>query len=210
MKFKIIALSIGLIFTILSGGKNISNYSNITNGIERQNIVSNEVVNKVEINDNNQLSLEQEHINNTINQNEKIKETIQEEQIVAEVPKETKKAINSQNNKASQQTETIAQTTAQETPVVKEPASTIIVEAEKKIEQPQQPASEHVTASDLKYWCVEGGAHHVLGDSANEHGYYSSWDEANQAFQNYTAGWLSVQYKIEQCACGLFYFWAIQ
>lgn len=206
MKFKIIALSIGLIFTILSGGKNIS----ITNGIERQNIVSNEVVNKVEINDNNQLSLEQEHINNTINQNEEIKETIQEEQVVAEVPKETKKAVNSQNNKASQQTETIAQTTAQETHVVQEPDSTIIVGTEKEVEQPQQPASEQVTESDLKYWCVEGGSHHVLGDSANEHGYYSSWDEANQAFQNYTKGWLSVQYKIDQCACGLFYFWAIQ
>jgi len=66
------------------------------------------------------------------------------------------------------------------------------------------------TPSDLEYWCVSGGNHHVFGDGADEHGYYNSWGEAEQAFQSYTAGWPSLQYKIQQCACGKYYFWAIQ
>lgn len=50
-----------------------------------------------------------------------------------------------------------------------------------------QPASTEVvhnepTPSDLEYWCVSGGSHHVYGDGADEHGYYNSWGEAEQAF----------------------------
>ena len=64
--------------------------------------------------------------------------------------------------------------------------------------------------SDLSYWCIEGGSHHIAGDGTNEHGYYKTWEDAHKAFEDYTKGWASVQYKISQCGCGLFYFWAIQ
>lgn len=73
-----------------------------------------------------------------------------------------------------------------------------------------QPTQATPTQSDLTYWCVEGGSHHVLGDGANEHGYYSSWNEADIACSNYIKDWLGEQHKIDQCACGLYYFWAIQ
>lgn len=73
-----------------------------------------------------------------------------------------------------------------------------------------QPSSSEPTKQETAYWCVDGGTHHVAGDGANEHGYYSSWDEAYKAFEDYTKGWTSVQYKISQCSCGLFYFWAIK
>lgn len=63
---------------------------------------------------------------------------------------------------------------------------------------------------ETAYWCVDGGTHHIAGDGANEHGYYSSWDSAYQAFESYTKDWTSCQYKINQCGCGLYYFWAIQ
>lgn len=66
------------------------------------------------------------------------------------------------------------------------------------------------TPSDLEYWCVDGGNHHVLGDGANECGYFSSWAEADNACKSYTQDWQSIQYKIGQCSCGLYYFWAIQ
>lgn len=79
------------------------------------------------------------------------------------------------------------------------------IETTKPTQEPTEP-----TQSDLSYWCMEGGSHHVLGDGANEHGYYSSWDEANNACMSYTKGWTSMQYKINECACGLYYFWAIQ
>ena len=75
---------------------------------------------------------------------------------------------------------------------------------------PSNTQNNASTPSDLTYWCAEGGSHHVLGDGANEHGYYSSWAEAESACDQYMQGWLSEQHKIDQCACGLYYFWAIQ
>lgn len=75
---------------------------------------------------------------------------------------------------------------------------------------PEPVVHNEPTPSDLEYWCVSGGSHHVFGDGADEHGYYNSWGETEQAFQSYTAGWTSLQYKIQQCACGQYYFWAIQ
>jgi hypothetical protein len=74
----------------------------------------------------------------------------------------------------------------------------------------QNNNSGSTTATEEKYWCVDGGTHHVAGDGANEHGYYKTWDEAYNAFLNYTANWSSSQYKVSCCACGLYYFWAIQ
>lgn len=73
-----------------------------------------------------------------------------------------------------------------------------------------QPSSSEPTKQETAYWCVDGGTHHVAGDGANEHGYYSSWDSAYQAFEEYTKDWTSCQYKINQCACGKYYFWAIK
>lgn len=60
------------------------------------------------------------------------------------------------------------------------------------------------------YYCVEGGSHHLSGDGANEHGYYGTWDAAFSAYENYTAGWESTQFKVDQCPCGKYYFWAIK
>lgn len=60
------------------------------------------------------------------------------------------------------------------------------------------------------YYCVEGGSHHLAGDGANEHGYYGTWNAAFSAYENYTAGWESTQFKVDQCPCGKYYFWAIK
>ncbi len=51
---------------------------------------------------------------------------------------------------------------------------------------------------------------HIYGDGANEHGYYKTWDEAFKAYEDYTKGWDSTQFKVDQCACGLYYFWVIK
>lgn len=209
MKLKIIALSIGLIFTIFTRGINLNDYTNMTNDIENHNIVANEVVNDIEIRENSQLSLEHEEVSNIVNPVEEIKEEPTEKEVEQEVPKERQKISKSQNNKTSNATETVAQTIVQETLKEQEPVNTNPVETPKKIEEPPQQVSKPITESDLEYWCVGGGCNHVSGSDANEHGYYPTWDEANQAFENYTAGWSSVQYKINQCACGLYYFWAI-
>ena len=71
-------------------------------------------------------------------------------------------------------------------------------------------SSSSSSEDDLSYWCVGGGSVHVEGDGENEHGYYSTWDEAYQALLEYTASWSSMQYKVSSCACGLYYFWCVQ
>lgn len=94
-------------------------------------------------------------------------------------------------NKQEQPKETIPQ--VKEEPVVTQPTKT---ESKPKQEE--------------KIYCVDGGKTHIYGDGANEHGYYKTWDEAFKAYENYTKGWESTQFKIDQCACGLYYFWVIK
>lgn len=207
MKIKLTLVTLSLIIAMVSGVK--SNYFNKTKEMKNLNTVSNQEVvieDQSIINENDQADVEQEQIDNNEIKNEEPKE-IAQEPIVQETPKTT----NSQNNKTTKKTETVTkQPTTQETTPKQEPKKESVVETPKKEEKPQQQVTKTITESDLEYWCVGGGKHHVAGDKSNEHGYYSSWNEANQAFENYTKGWASVQYKISQCSCGLYYFWAIK
>lgn len=73
------------------------------------------------------------------------------------------------------------------------------------------PNNTQPVQKNTPYWCVDGGTHHVEGDAPNEHGYYSSWDEAYRAYEEYTKDWTSsYNYKIDSCACGQYYFWVQQ
>lgn len=124
-----------------------------------------------------------------------------EEKVEKEIPSKkdiniTSNQNNSPNNKTTQNNSNFQKNNNQEN-INKENTNTS--QSDTQLEQ-----------SDLAYWCVEGGSHHIAGDGANEHGYYKTWEDAHKAFENYTKGWASVQYKISQCGCGLFYFWAIQ
>ena len=65
----------------------------------------------------------------------------------------------------------------------------------------------NIEQSQTSYWCVEGGTHHLAGDEENEHGYYQTWEEAFKAYEDYTIGWDSTQFKVDHCPCGLYYFW---
>lgn len=209
MKIKSIIVALGLIITMISGMK--SNYFNTTNEVENLNTVSNqEVVSENLISENEQVSVEQEQTDNNAIQNDEIEE-IAQEPVIQEVPKETPKTTNSQNDKTTKKNETVSKPSTQETTPKQEQVNTSVANTPKKEEQlAPQPVVKTLTPDDLEYWCVAGGTHHIAGDGANEHGYYSSWNEANQAFENYTKGWASVQYKIDHCSCGKFYFWAIQ
>lgn len=208
MKIKSIIVALGLIITMISGVK--SNYFNqTTSEAENSNTVIAVEENLVEeeniISENEQIEIEQEQVaNNTENVE------IPQEPVEQEVQKETPQITTSQDNKNTKKTETAKQPTAQETTPKQEQVNTSVVETPKKEEPVPQPVTKTLTPDDLEYWCVAGGTHHIAGDGANEHGYYSSWNEANQAFENYTKGWNSVQYKIDTCSCGKYYFWAIQ
>lgn len=193
MKIKSIIVALGLIITMISGvGINTPKQS--TNEVENQNTVAveeNVVKEENIISEIAQEEMKQEPIeNNEVEEKKEDKQEVKTETII-ENPKTTP-----QTAKTNTKTTTV-------TPSVQETAP-------KQEETPALQVPKTLTPDDLEYWCVAGGLHHVAGDGANEHGYYSSWDEANQAFENYTKGLNSVQYKIDACSCGKYYFWAIQ
>lgn len=206
MKIKTIIITLGLITTMISGG--IVNYINSSKGAENTNtvMVEENVVNEESVIDKvAQADVIQTDMSNS--EDREIEETKQEEKI--EIQEESPKTTSTQTTKTNTNK---GKTTTQETTTKQENNKNVVIETPKKEEpqpQPKQPKKE-LTESDLEYWCVGGGTHHIAGNGANEHGYYSSWNEANQAFENYTKGWNSVQYKIDNCSCGLYYFWAIQ
>jgi len=101
-----------------------------------------------------------------------------------------KKSTASNNNNSSSQTSAGGQTTSQTTN--------------------DNTNNTQTSQSNVAYWCVDGGSHHIAGDGPNEHGYYKTWDSANQAFKEYTKDWDSCNYKVDVCACGLYYFWAVK
>lgn len=78
----------------------------------------------------------------------------------------------------------------------------------KNTDQPKQetPKNETVTQHE-KIYCTDGGKTHIAGGGVNEHGYYKTWDEAFNAYEKYTDGWESSHFKINQCFCGLYYFY---
>lgn len=217
MKIKAIIVSLGLIITMISGigvnyVKTTRDEVEIENTIASEEKATGNEVLKVSENEVEQEDKEQVIENIEIEENQSTEETKQAEQKNEEVPvtKETQTSTITQTETSSknqqaitqtqEQTKSVAETSKQETQTTTQTQST----------QEATQTENAYTESDLEYWCVSGGSHHIAGDGANEHGYYSSWDEANQAFLDYTTGWKSVQYKISSCPCGLFYFWAIE
>lgn len=77
------------------------------------------------------------------------------------------------------------------------------------IQSPKEETKVNTQVQEQIY-CIDGGSCHISGDDVNEHGYYDSWDSAYQAFKEYTKDWDSCQFKVNACACGKYYFWAIK
>lgn len=203
MNLKAITISISLILAMITGGLGIKciNTSSKTNNVlesAEENIVENKSVEDEQIPINDETTSEMEILNNAISN-----ELTEKENIVQEVSKVQEEKKEQKKTESNKQIQVEQNKQKQEQVIVEQPKQ--VVETPK-----QEPKPKEVTPDDLEYWCVGGGKHHVAGDGANEHGYYSTWDEAYNAFLNYTANWSSSQYKVSRCSCGLFYFWAIQ
>lgn len=84
------------------------------------------------------------------------------------------------------------------------------IKTETKKAETKMETKQEETIQINSEWCFEGGSNHIAGDGANEHGYYNTWEEAFKAYEEYTKDWLSSHYKVNQCACGKYYFWAIE
>ena len=214
MKFKIIIASIGIAITLITtivlslGNQNESKQENIA--MQNDFIAENNL--KENLLENKQESIQESTSNNIADVNEEYQirsdnstkesnsKTTKSKALKVQGKSEIKEQVKNNSN-ASQKN------AKKETKIEQKQEEPKVQETETKTEE-KTPTTP--TKSDLSYWCAEGGKHHVAGDGANEHGYYNTWDDAYTAFENYTKGWASVQYKISQCACGKFYFWAIQ
>lgn len=217
---KICILAVMLITNLCAGYFTGENQVKVKNVVQEQNteiiienltdteVVENEVIDEVlesepTIEEIEKEIVEKKQVNNdkqeNVSQENSGSETIKSVEIPTTIHSQNVQNIdNSQSN--------VAETKPEERSNVNQNKSeNIPVETQKTNPEPKAP-----TQSDLSYWCVEGGSHHVLGDGANEHGYYSTWDEASIALNDYIKDWLGEQHKINQCTCGLYYFWAIQ
>lgn len=214
MKTKIIIITLGLIITLITG-IGVNNFKNTANEIDNQNIILSEETNTedemLEVKENEigqkQEEIQQEQPEEQVEVDKVDEKTEIKQEETKQVQQETPKVSSTQPTSTTQKDNENQKTqvTQQTTPVEEEKKETVVNLPKQETEE-----QKNITPNDLEYWCVSGGSHHIAGDRANEHGYYSSWDEANQAFLNYTKDWSSVQYKISQCSCGLYYFWAIQ
>lgn len=204
MKIKILILTLDIIITMICGVK--INDFNTANNVQDNKIVTadeNLIANEIAITQEEQIEeeLKQE-------QNENVTENTEEQENTNTVKEKTEVQKEIPKTNSSQSTSTTKKETSKNT----QDETTVKQETTSVEETPKEETqvTKTPTESDLEYWCVAGGEHHVAGDGQNEHGYYSTWNEAYKAFEDYTKGWASVQFKISQCSCGLFYFWAIK
>lgn len=155
--------------------------------IDEQNNIAEDII---------QIDEKQEQKNNSVQiQEEKKEQEINEKNITEN--KTQKKELKSNS---------IKNTPVKEQPVVETKSEPEPKEEVKPITTPAKKEEKH----EEKIYCVDGGKTHIYGDGANEHGYYKTWDEAFKAYEDYTKGWESTQFKVDQCACGLYYFWVIK
>ena len=153
------------------------------------------------------LSLE-----NEIVQNEVI-EQVEENHVVAQDTSENivQEEISIENNKPEKEKIVYQEDTQSYQEQPKFETVPKVIEQPKQednlLEDKQPEVIKQEPKQEEKIYCVDGGSIHIYGDGANEHGYYKTWYEAFKAYEDYTKGWESTQFKVDQCACGLYYFY---
>ncbi len=190
---KIFIVLIMLITSLVA--KPIDGDINNTNEDVTQNLISEQVTS----NEQKNIAEEVEKVDEKQEQeNDSVQ--IQEEKKEPEIS--SKDITESKTQKKESKSNSIKTTPVQEQPVVETKSKP---ETKEEVKPATTPAKK-----EEKIYCVDGGKTHIYGDGANEHGYYKTWDEAFKAYEDYTKGWESTQFKVDQCACGLYYFWVIK
>lgn len=159
------------------------------------------------IDDDNEI-IEDHIVLEETQEQEKSQEPVIEQPKQVEQPKQEQKKVD--NKPVSQTTSSQVSEPTPEPQIQETEKPSVAVEQEKPKENVETQSSIP-TKKETPYWCVDGGTHHIAGDAPNEHGYYSSWDEAYSALEEYTKNLTtSYNYKVNSCACGLYYFWVQQ
>lgn len=218
-KIKIIGIAI-TIFAIISGiGLKVCSSHNKDNQAinENNSIAENE---KTEIENQEtpiiaEIPVEENIADGNIQNNDimtKVEDNTEkpkENSMISNKTDSSKSTTSKQDVKSSQtitKTETPV-TTPKESKIEQKQENTIKTDSKKAETKTETKQEEIQTKAE---WCFEGGSKHIAGDGKNEHGYYNTWEDAFNAYEKYTKDWLSSHYKINQCACGKYYFWAIQ
>ena len=194
---KIFIVLIMLITSLVA--KPIDGDINNTNEDVTQNLISEQVTSYEQNNfaeNTKQIDEKQEQENDSVQ--------IQEEKKETEIS--SKDITENKTQKKESKSNSINTTPVQEQPVVESKSEPEPKEEVKPVTTPAKKEEKH----EEKIYCIDGGKTHIYGDGANEHGYYKTWDEAFKAYEDYTKGWDSTQFKVDQCACGLYYFWVIK
>ena len=189
----------------LNGDIDFTNDNVIQNNVtETQAVVLENTIteNLSEPNETNIEKAKVEDITNEDSIKEKNNITDNKEPVIEnKTPKKENKSLNNKEEKQTQKKQEV---------IEKTPEPKVEKKQEEQVKQVEQSKTESKPEQEEKIYCVDGGKIHIYGDGANEHGYYNTWDEAFKAYEEYTKGWESTQFKVDQCACGLYYFWVIK
>lgn len=189
----------------LNGDIDFTNDNVIQNNVtETQAVVLENTIteNLSEPNETNIEKAKVEDITNEDSIKEKNNITDNKEPVIEnKTPKKENKSLNNKEEKQTQKKQEV---------IEKTPEPKVEKKQEEQVKQVEQSKTESKPEQEEKIYCVDGGKIHIYGDGANEHGYYNTWDEAFKAYEEYTKGWESTQFKIDECACGQYYYWAIK
>lgn len=210
MKLKIIIITLGLIVAIISGVKlkDINTVDDVKN--------LNTLAIEDELKSDENITINENEIKENFDEIPKEENLLQPEKVEENNEKSTENVekieSNTKTNNSSDKTSNIQKELGKETQekVPKKDSNNTANVVEKPKNEVPTSDTKVPTENDLEYWCVAGGSHHIAGDGKDEHGYYSTWEEAHKAFIEYTKDWKSVQFKISSCPCGQYYFWAIK
>ena len=194
-----------LIAKPLNGDIDFTNDNVIQNNVtETQAVVLENTITEYlsESNENNVETTKVEDISNEDTLKEKNNISDNKEPVIEnKTPKNENKSSNNNEKEQTQEKQRV---------IEKTPERKVEKKQEEQVKQVEPPKTESKPKQEEKIYCVDGGKVHIYGDGTNEHGYYKTWDEAFKAYEEYTKGWDSTQFKVDQCACGLYYFWVIK
>ena len=210
-------LIIILVFLLLSSIIGIGVYTKLKN--QESSMASSNLIDEnseeIELLEEIQNSVDDD--NEIIEDNLDLEETQEQEKSQETVIEQPKQADQSKQEQKKVDNKPISQTTSSQVseptpePQIQETEKPCVAVEQEKLKENVETQSSIPTKKETPYWCVDGGTHHIAGDAPNEHGYYSSWDEAYSALEEYTKNWTtSYNYKVNSCACGLYYFWVQQ
>ena len=177
-----------------------NNINQIAENMEIQNTITEEdiIENEIESIDNKDAIVEENQIE------EKTTETTTTQSV--QEKKQQKKSTTTSSGSGSILTSQTTSSNNSKSTIVSQPHTSAVQQQETTKSFETQNTTQ--TKQETAYWCIDGGTHHIAGDGVDEHGYYTTWEQADAAAKDYMNKNSLYHYKVDSCACGLYYFQA--